>query len=67
MTTQEMVRVLIDKGHRRDWAEKEAEKDHPFLGIHESAPFPQIYYEECSICRRRFTQLHMKYHNHPCE
>ena len=68
MTLKQMVQVLIDKGHRRDWAEAQARADifelnlpaYKKIGDDENR-------EDCSVCRRTFTVLEMRYHFHPCE
>jgi hypothetical protein len=68
MTIKEMVRTLVDKGHGRDWAEGEAAKDVAVLMDQNCAyGLPPETMQECSVCRRWFTDLQMKYHYHPCE
>ena len=61
MTVEEMVQVLIDKGHSREYAEFQAPYDYDDLRVDDAGT------QECSVCRGHFTPLQMKYHYHPCE
>lgn len=66
MTLKQMVQVLIDKGHRRDWAEAQAKADIFRLGRDlADKSLPRTHH--CSICRGHFTDLEDRYHYHPCE
>jgi len=68
MTVKEIIEVLIAKGHSRKYAETLAPLDYRELN---DAPNPErpIYggQQECSVCRRNFTTVKMRYHYHPCE
>jgi hypothetical protein len=66
MTVKEMVEALVDKGHNRAYAEQTAWREHGALAFDDELP-ERHKIEECSVCRRRFTNLQMKYHYHPCE
>lgn len=63
-TIRHLTEMLIDKGHRRDWAEQEAAKD--WIAMNNTPPGDELI-EKCDICRCSFTPLEMKYHSHPCE
>ena len=65
MTVKEMVQALVDKGHSNDYALREAVKDHDDLKAEEENP--GLGTQECSVCRRWFSYMQMKYHYHPCE
>lgn len=66
MTLHQMTEVLVDKGHRRDWAEAQASADLFLLNTELSRPELERT-RDCSVCRRTFTELEMRYHYHPCE
>jgi hypothetical protein len=56
MTLEEMVAILIDKGHSQPHAAEQAKKDYELMRT-----------VSCSICRRDMTALEMRYHYHRCE
>lgn len=67
MTLQEMVGILIDKGHGSEYASAAARADYSDLAFELEHPGEVEAWDDCSVCRRRFTRLQMKYHYHPCE
>lgn len=64
MTVQEMVKVLVDKGHARGWAEIKAKRDE--IRLHAQRKEDHVR-QQCSVCRDYLTELEMDYHYHPCE
>ena len=57
MTIREMIQILEDKGHSRNYAEEQANLDWPYFAGK----------NDCSVCRGTFTDFEYKYHYHPCE
>lgn len=65
MTVEKMIEVLIDKGHSREYAETLAPLD--VYELNHPDYERRVPREDCSICRRTFTTVEMRYHYHPCE
>ncbi len=62
MTYEEMVRILVDKGHNKEFAERQASEDFVLQDLPStSKPY------QCSVCRRWLSQFEDRYHYHPCE
>jgi hypothetical protein len=65
MTAQDMINILVDKGHSRDYAERLAPLDIEQLNMELYEDLGGPY--ECSICRRAMNRTAWTYHYHPCE
>lgn len=63
MTLEKMIERLIDKGHGREFAVRQASHDFVIFNSNVSAEGSN----DCSVCRGTFTDLEYRYHYHPCE
>lgn len=68
LTTEEMVKILVDKGYSETYAKIVAPQDWEYLNNQRiNGPGNDEWRQECSVCRRTFTYIQMLYHYHPCE